>query len=81
MNEPEEDVLGADVTVVEETSLFLGKNNHSASPVGKAFEQRDHPLWIGGYLAEVYRRSASAKGAPARPTSPISLGRTGRIQP
>src|SRR5207244_1291946 len=38
VDEAEEDVLGADVVVVEEPSLFLGQDDDPAGPVGEAFE-------------------------------------------
>ena len=38
VNEAEEDVLGADVVVVEHPCLFLGKDDHPAGPVGEPFE-------------------------------------------
>ncbi len=37
-DEAEEDVLGADVVVVEHLRLFLGEDDHPAGPVGKALE-------------------------------------------
>ena len=39
VDEAQEDVLGADVVVVEEPGFFLGQDDHSASPVGEPFEQ------------------------------------------
>ena len=39
VDEPEQDVLGADVVVVEQARLFLGEDDHPSSPIGKAFEQ------------------------------------------
>ena len=37
-DQPEEQVLGADVVVVEQTCFFLREHNHSAGAVGEAFE-------------------------------------------
>ena len=39
MNEAEQDVLGADVVVVEEPSFLLGQNNDPSGSVCKSFEQ------------------------------------------
>jgi heptaprenyl diphosphate synthase len=39
VNEAEQDVLGADVVVIEEPSFFLGQNHDPTSSVGKALEQ------------------------------------------
>ena len=39
VDEPEQDVLGADVVVVEEACLLLGQHDDPAGPVGEAFEQ------------------------------------------
>ena len=38
VDEAEEDVLRADVIVVEHARLFLRKHDHPASPVGEPFE-------------------------------------------
>ena len=39
VDEAEEDVLGADVVVVEEARFLLGEDDHPAGPVSEAFEQ------------------------------------------
>ncbi len=38
-DEAEQDVLGADVAVIQQARLFLGQNNDSASPVGEPLKQ------------------------------------------
>ena len=38
VDQAEQDVLGADVAVVEEARFLLGEHDDSSSPVGKAFE-------------------------------------------
>ena len=38
VDEPEQDVLGADVVVVEEASLLLSQHDHPTGSVGEAFE-------------------------------------------
>ena len=43
VDEAKQDVLGADVVVVEQPRLFLGKHHHSSSPVGKSLEHRFPP--------------------------------------
>ena len=53
VDQPEQDVLGADVAVVEEASLLLGQDHHSAGPVGEPFEQGvPPPEGIGGWTYE-----------------------------
>jgi hypothetical protein len=39
VDEPEQDVLGPDVVVVEEAGLLLGEHDDSTCPVGETFEQ------------------------------------------
>ena len=41
VDEPEQDVLGADVVVVEQARFLLGQDDDPAGPVGEAFEQVD----------------------------------------
>ncbi len=41
VDETEEDVLGADVVVVEESRFFLSENDDPAGPIGKPFKQGD----------------------------------------
>jgi hypothetical protein len=41
VNQAEEDVLRADVVVVEQPRLFLGEDNDPSGPIGKPFEQGD----------------------------------------
>jgi hypothetical protein len=43
VDQAEEDVLGPDVGVVEESCFFLREHDDAPSPVGKAFEQFDRP--------------------------------------
>jgi hypothetical protein len=38
VDQPQEDVLGADVVVVEHPGLFLGQDNHPPRAVGEPFE-------------------------------------------
>ena len=38
VDQAEQDVLGADVVVVEQARFFLRQDDHSAGPVGEAFE-------------------------------------------
>jgi hypothetical protein len=38
VDQPEEDVLGADVVVAEQTRFFLRQHHHSAGSIGEAFE-------------------------------------------
>ena len=43
VDQAEEDVLGADVVVVEQARFFLRQHDHSAGPVGEAFEHGGNP--------------------------------------
>jgi hypothetical protein len=54
VNEAEQDVLGADVVVVEEPCLFLGQDDDPAGTVGKTFEQESASL-DGGVVPLLYR--------------------------
>ena len=45
VDEAEQDVLGADVVVVEHLRLFLGEDDHPAGPVGKALEHLADSSW------------------------------------
>jgi hypothetical protein len=45
MDETEQDVLGADVVVVEHLRLFLGEHNHATGTVGESLE---HPQSLSG---------------------------------
>ena len=40
MDESKQDVLGADVVVIEHASFFLRENNNATCPVGKALKHR-----------------------------------------
>jgi len=42
-DQPEQDVLGADVVVVEEPGLLLGEHDHPPGPVGETLEHRHRP--------------------------------------
>ena len=44
MDEAQEDVLGADVVVIEHLGLFLGQYNDSACSVGKPLKHVCHSL-------------------------------------
>jgi hypothetical protein len=60
VDEAEEDVLGADVGVVEEARFFLRQDHHSPRPVGKAFEQFDRPSPLPSPAMEQLKKSVSA---------------------
>jgi hypothetical protein len=66
VDEAEEDVLGADVVVVEEARFLLGEDHHPASPVSEAFEQGDR-LRVDGCVERAYPLACpiyTAIGAP-----------------
>jgi hypothetical protein len=45
--QPQQQVLGADVVVVELPGLFLGMDDDPAGPCGEPFEHLLAPLWHG----------------------------------
>ena len=47
VDEAEQDVLGADVVVVEQARFFLGQHHDSSSPVGESLEHRFPSLGLG----------------------------------
>jgi hypothetical protein len=49
MDQPEQDVLGADEVVVEEPRLFLGQDEDSSGSVGEALEQKRNRLPMEGF--------------------------------
>jgi hypothetical protein len=55
VDQAQQDVLGADVVVVEEPSLLLGQHDDPAGPVGEPFEQGEPPTRVGGSVGRVYR--------------------------
>ena len=71
VDEPEEDVLCADVVVVQEAGFLLSKDDDSASPVGEPFEQ-DACLPRGELVDRVY-----PGGDPAHVRS--SVGDYGKV--
>ena len=52
VDEAEQDVLGPDVVVVEQPRLFLGEDDHSASPVCEPFEQDCSSRTGGSWLVK-----------------------------
>ena len=62
VDEAEEDVLGADVVVVEQARFFLRQHHDSSSPVSEAFEQGNRLCRDGGTVRRVYRRSTRHRG-------------------
>ena len=68
VDQPEQDVLGADVAVVEEASLLLGQDDDSAGPVGEPFEQGSaspRERGIGGWGSENSTALPSDRGPMA----------------
>ena len=54
VDQPEQDVLGADVVVVEEPRFFLRQDHDPAGPIGEPFEQL-RASRSGGFVSRVYR--------------------------
>src|SRR5437868_987086 len=81
MDESEQDVLGADVVVVEQAGFFLRKHDDPTGPVSESFEQgnclptRDSgPECIGGLVQRTAPGFAPSdvSGCPYRPFPAIS---------
>ena len=53
VDQPEQDVLGPDVVVVEQARLFLRQDDHSAGSVGEAFEHGSDPPLVSDRLDAV----------------------------
>jgi hypothetical protein len=66
--EAEQNVLCADVAVIEQPGFFLGKNYDPAGPVGEAFEHVS-PFESGEYVWSLYRRPPDVTGSPNVPFS------------
>jgi hypothetical protein len=47
MHQPEQDVLGADVVVIEHPGLFLSPDHHPTRPVGEPLEHAHQRLSDG----------------------------------
>ena len=69
--QPEQDVLGADVVVLERPRLVLGENDDLASPFSEAFEQ------VPRLLSLVQRRQPSKFGHRSRPSCRLQSGPCG----
>jgi hypothetical protein len=39
VDQPEQDVLGADVVVIEQSCFFLRQDDNTTGPIGESFEQ------------------------------------------
>ena len=61
VDEAEQDVLGADVGVVEQARFLLGEDDDPAGPVGEAFEHV-RPFQRGDDVAPVYRAGPERNG-------------------
>ncbi len=61
VDEAEQDVLGADVVVVEHAGLFLGQHDHTTRPVGKPLEHICAP--VGHVRLMLIRRIVDPSGS------------------
>ena len=88
VDQPEQDVLGADVVVVEEARFLLRQDDDPAGPVGEAFEQVSLPPlasavepwaecipWPLASHRRALRRSALRRRPMPLRMEPRSLGR------
>ena len=64
VDQPEQDVLGADVVVVEEPSFLLGEHDDPSGPVGEPFEQVSLRPVSGGSVGRVYPRPPASLPSP-----------------
>ena len=74
VDQPEQDVLGADVVVVEEARFLLGQDDDPAGPVGEAFEQGDRLyVWTDTWASVPGPCGPSADASePGRPDGPMT---------
>ena len=79
VDQPEQDVLGADVVVVEEPGLLLGEHDHPPGPVRETLEHR-HPPPVRATWKE-YAPGLSACGRRGAPPPGRPGGRPGRGRP
>ena len=63
VDQAEQDVLGADVAVVQQACFLLSEDHDPASPVGEAFEHVSPFVASGEYVDSLYRRPS---GPPDR---------------
>ena len=80
VDEAEEDVLGADVVVVQEACFLLRQHDDPAGPVGEAFEQLDRLYGWTDTWSRVYRPAPRRHGLGRRADDlPLTVGR--RVTP
>ncbi len=65
VDEAEQDVLGADVVVVEEPGFLLGQDHDPSRPVGEPFEQETCLPPVGGSVGKLYSPCATTRLPPA----------------
>jgi hypothetical protein len=53
-HEPEQNVLGPDVLVVEPLGFLVGQGHDFSSPIGKPFEHRNTPVGAGMTYRQVW---------------------------
>ncbi len=63
VDQPEQDVLGADVVVVEQACFFLRQDDDTAGPVGEPFEQ-DRLPWRGSSGVSLPMTPRFARSSP-----------------
>src|SRR5207247_2224218 len=86
VDQTEQDVLGADVIVIEHPRFFLSEDNHAPGPVGEPFEHVSVP-WAGAPLSNGLedRRTRSYPrgrlGAPAAPQRALEAPHGGKYTP
>ena len=66
VDQPEQDVLGADVVVVQQARFFLRQNHDPTGPIGEPFEQL-RASRSGGFVSRVYRCPDCCHGRTDRP--------------
>ena len=64
VDQPEQDVLGPDVVVVEHPRLFLREDDHPSGPVGESFK---HEVPPGAIVRSVRRRVPPGSPDPVLP--------------
>ena len=64
VDEAEQDVLGADVVVVEEPGFLLGQDHDPSRPVGEPFEQETCLPPVGGSVGKLYSPGTTTRPPP-----------------
>jgi hypothetical protein len=79
VDEPEEEVLGAYVVVVEKARLLLGEHDHPAGPIREALKHSVHPLRFSPFSLAGHELLSRVRDA-ALSSHPITRGDAGSVE-